>query len=92
MLKKSSITTEGEASNEFENVKYLNNSTLDVAKISKRLRGIPPKYSSLSGIVNISSFNKSIQFESSLERDFILFMEFNNNVIFFFRTTIRNSL
>ena len=83
MLRKSSNITEECANNEFENIKYSNDFTLDVAKISKRLREIPPKYSSLSGTINMVSINKSIQFESSLERDFIFLIEFDTNVHFF---------
>lgn len=43
----------------------------------KRVREIPLKNSSLSGVINIGQAKKSIQFESSLERDFIYHLEFN---------------
>lgn len=43
----------------------------------KRVREISAKSSSLSGVINIGQTQKSIQFESSLERDYIYFLEFN---------------
>lgn len=43
----------------------------------KRVREIPAKSSSLSGMINIGQTQKSIQFESSLERDYIYLLEFN---------------
>ncbi|NOU58876.1 TnsA endonuclease N-terminal domain-containing protein [Marinifilum caeruleilacunae] len=44
---------------------------------NKRIREIPLKNSSLSGVINSSQINKIIQFESSLERDFIYLLEFD---------------
>lgn len=57
--------------------------TIDNAKYLKRVREITLKSSSLTGVVNIGQINKSIQFESSLERDFIYLLEFNPNVKFY---------
>jgi len=44
---------------------------------NKRIREISIKNSSLSGMINSSQINKVIQFESSLERDFIYLLEFD---------------
>lgn len=57
--------------------------TIDNANYLKRVREITLKSSSLTGIVNIGQINRSIQFESSLERDFIYLLEFNPNVKFY---------
>lgn len=43
----------------------------------KRIREIPMKNSSLSGVINIGQTKKGVQFESSLERDYIFHLEFN---------------
>lgn len=48
-------------------------------KLEKRTREIPLKGSSLSGTIN-NGENNQIQFESSLERDFIYLLEFDKNV------------
>lgn len=46
----------------------------------KRIREITYKSSSLSGVINSSLIQKPIQFESSLERDFIYLLEFDTCV------------
>lgn len=46
----------------------------------KRVREVNLKYSSLSGVVNINSVRQPIQFESSLERDFIYLLEFDREI------------
>ena len=46
----------------------------------KRVREISMKNSSLTGIVNSGQVKKPIQFESSLERDFIFLLEFDLSV------------
>lgn len=51
-------------------------------KFTNSQRKIGPKSSSLSGkFVSRKQGNKTIQFESSLERDFILLCEFDNRII-----------
>ena len=57
--------------------------TEDTAKYSKRVREILLKKFSLTGVINISQINKPVQFESSLERDYIYLLEFNPNVKFY---------
>lgn len=47
--------------------------------LEKRTREIPLKGSSLSGIINNKDHNQ-VQFESSLERDFIYLLEYDKNV------------
>ncbi|AQX01453.1 TnsA endonuclease N-terminal domain-containing protein [Elizabethkingia anophelis] len=49
-------------------------------KFNKRVREISVKSSSLSGVININSVKQPIQFESSLERDFIFLLEFNRDI------------
>ncbi|MCT3950229.1 Tn7 transposase TnsA N-terminal domain-containing protein [Elizabethkingia anophelis] len=49
-------------------------------KFNKRVREISIKSSSLSGVVNINSVKQPIQFESSLERDFIFLLEFDKDI------------
>lgn len=49
-------------------------------KFKKRVREISLKYSSLSGHISSKKLNKPVQFESSLERDFIYLLEFDFNV------------
>lgn len=49
-------------------------------KLKKRVRNIDLKYSSLSGQISSKKLQKSIQFESSLERDFIYLIEFDIDV------------
>lgn len=49
-------------------------------KLKKRAREIGPKYSSLSGQICSKKLNKPIQFESSLEKDFIYLLEFDRRV------------
>ncbi|GJN59188.1 Tn7 transposase TnsA N-terminal domain-containing protein [Elizabethkingia anophelis] len=49
-------------------------------KFNKRVREISIKSSSLSGVVNINSVRQPIQFESSLERDFIFLLEFDRDI------------
>jgi hypothetical protein len=51
-----------------------------ILNFDKRIREITLKASSLSGIINTSQINKPIQFESSLERDFIYLLEFDIEV------------
>lgn len=46
----------------------------------KRVREIGNKYGSLSGVLKSKKLNKSVQFESSLERDFIYLLEFDVDV------------
>lgn len=57
--------------------------TEDTANYSKRVREILLKKFSLTGVINISQVNKPVQFESSLERDYIYLLEFNSNVKFY---------
>jgi len=52
-------------------------------KFRKRVREINFKYSSLSGQISSNKLNRSIQFESSLERDFIYLLEFDTNVNYY---------
>lgn len=49
-------------------------------KFKKRVREVNYKYSSLSGQISSKKLNKAIQFESSLERDFIYLLEFDRRV------------
>lgn len=49
-------------------------------KFNKRVREISIKSSSLSGVININSVKQPIQFESSLERDFIFLLEFDRDI------------
>ncbi|WP_106791149.1 TnsA endonuclease N-terminal domain-containing protein [Aquimarina sp. Aq78] len=49
-------------------------------KFKKRVREIAIKHSSLSGTINFKLQKKNLQFESSLERDFIYLLEFDKNV------------
>lgn len=46
----------------------------------KRVREIGMQHSSLSGIINSTKLKKTIQFESSLESDFIVLLEFDTEV------------
>jgi len=46
----------------------------------KRVREIGMRYGSLSGVLNSNKLKKTIQFESSLERDFIYLLEFDMEV------------
>lgn len=46
----------------------------------KRVREINCKYSSLSGQISSRKINDTVQFESSLERDFIYLLEFDTQV------------
>lgn len=48
--------------------------------LKKRVREINFKYSSLSGNISSKKINQIIQFESSLERDFIYLLEFDDSV------------
>lgn len=52
-------------------------------KFKKRVREIGFKASSLSGQICSSKLNKPVQFESSLERDFIYLLEFDRKVAFY---------
>lgn len=52
-------------------------------KFKKRVREIGFKASSLSGQICSTKINKPIQFESSLERDFIYLIEFDRKVSFY---------
>ncbi len=49
-------------------------------KLKKRVREIGLKYSSLSGQISSKKIQKPVQFESSLERDFIYLLEFDTRV------------
>jgi hypothetical protein len=51
-----------------------------ILKLKKRVREISFKSSSLSGQICSKKLNKSIQFESSLEKDFIYLIEFDIKV------------
>jgi hypothetical protein len=51
-----------------------------VFKPQKLSRSIGMKYSGLTGRMNSSKTNDTISFESSLERDYILLLEFDKNV------------
>ncbi|MFK7114663.1 TnsA endonuclease N-terminal domain-containing protein [Flavobacterium oreochromis] len=51
-----------------------------ILKFKKRVRDIGFKASSLSGQICSTKINKPIQFESSLERDFIYLLEFDRKV------------
>lgn len=51
-----------------------------ILKLKKRVREISFKSSSLSGQICSKKLNKSIQFESSLEKDFIYLIEFDTKV------------
>lgn len=53
------------------------------ANFRKRVREITAKSFSLTGIVNSKRFNTPIQFESSLERDFIYLLEYNDEVKYY---------
>lgn len=57
-------------------------------KLKKRAREIGPKYSSLSGQICSKKLNSPIQFESSLEKDFIYLLEFNREVRRYFEQPI----
>ena len=46
--------------------------------LKKRVREIGLKYSSLSGQINSQKIKQPVQFESSLERDFIYLLEFDS--------------
>ena len=59
---------------------YTPNLTQDRANFGKRVREIPTKKFSLTGIININQLKNPIQFESSLERDFIYLLEYDLNV------------
>lgn len=61
-------------------------------KFRKRIREIGPKHSSLSGFVSSIKLRKEIQFESSLERDFIFLQEFNEGVKGFLEQPFRIKL
>ncbi|PZU91424.1 MAG: hypothetical protein DI529_01120 [Chryseobacterium sp.] len=54
--------------------------TKEDANFVKRVREITAKSSSLAGIINSSRLKKQIQFESSLERDFIYLLEYDTMV------------
>lgn len=56
------------------------NFTKEDANFRKRVREITAKRFSLTGIVNSKRIQTSVQFESSLERDFIYLLEYDNNV------------
>ncbi|QIY91622.1 TnsA endonuclease N-terminal domain-containing protein [Chryseobacterium gallinarum] len=56
------------------------NITKENANFVKRVREISAKSSSLSGIINIDHLKNPIQFESSLERDYIFLLEYDQNV------------
>ncbi|MFN1218156.1 TnsA endonuclease N-terminal domain-containing protein [Chryseobacterium kwangjuense] len=56
------------------------NITKENANFVKRVREISAKSSSLSGIINIDQLKNPIQFESSLERDYIFLLEYDQNV------------
>ncbi len=62
--------------------------TLDVANYCKRVREITLKSSSLTGVLRSKLNSDLIQFESSLERDFIYLLEFNKNVKFYLEQPI----
>lgn len=49
-------------------------------KLKKRAREISFKSSSLSGQISSKKLNKSVQFESSLEKDYIYLLEFDKSV------------
>lgn len=51
-----------------------------ILKLTKRVREISFKSSSLSGQICSKKLNKSVQFESSLEKDFIYLIEFDRKV------------
>ncbi len=82
MLNKGIITGEGANKNGNQSQKEIK-LTEDTANYSKRVREILLKKFSLTGVINISQVNKPVQFESSLERDFIYLLEFNSNVKFY---------
>lgn len=56
------------------------NTTKENANFIKRVREISLKNFSLSGIINTNQFKNPIQFESSLERDFIFLLEYDTSV------------
>ncbi|UWX59756.1 TnsA endonuclease N-terminal domain-containing protein [Chryseobacterium oranimense] len=56
------------------------NTTKEDANFVKRVREINAKNFSLSGIINIDQLKNPIQFESSLERDYIFLLEHDQNV------------
>ncbi|WP_449399967.1 Tn7 transposase TnsA N-terminal domain-containing protein [Chryseobacterium wanjuense] len=56
------------------------NITKENANFVKRVREISAKSYSLSGIINIDQLKNPIQFESSLERDYIFLLEYDQNV------------
>lgn len=53
------------------------------ANIRKRVREITAKRFSLTGVVNSKRLKTTIQFESSLERDFIYLLEYDDNVKYY---------
>lgn len=53
------------------------------ANFSKRVREITAKRFSLTGVVNSKRLKTTIQFESSLERDFIYLLEYDDNVKYY---------
>lgn len=72
--------TEGIASQDENTININPFITKDNANLFKRVREIPLKSSSLSGEINSICRNDSVQFESSLERDFVYMLEFDINV------------
>lgn len=64
-----------------QNISYSEgNTTKESANFIKRVREISLKNFSLSGIINMNQLNNPVQFESSLERDFIFLLEYDTNV------------
>ncbi|WP_276833808.1 Tn7 transposase TnsA N-terminal domain-containing protein [Chryseobacterium cucumeris] len=57
--------------------------TEENANFRKRVREITAKRFSLTGVVNSKRLKTTIQFESSLERDFIYLLEYDDNVKYY---------
>lgn len=76
-------STQDDAKNSCQVTRDRGNLTEEDANFRKRVREITAKRFSLTGVVNSKRLRTTIQFESSLERDFIYLLEYEDNVKYY---------